>query len=202
MPRRRSTRPEAHTPIAITASAVAATASGPYGRTSRYSGIVPIVPACPGATGTCPQPNHTPMTCATLSRQPANGAGAGLVAPEPVALDDIEHLAQDLDAVPRRRLIDGQRRLDPEAGGVRHRQQTAPHRLGEDALRHPARQRLLRLLVLHQLHPDQETRAVDEADERVAIDERLELALQHLADDARVVDQLLLVDDLQRRRAR
>ena len=47
----------------------------------------------------------------------------------------------------------------------------APHRLGEDPLGHPPRQRLLGLLVRHQLHAEQQAHAVDEADERVAIDE-------------------------------
>src|SRR4029079_15412612 len=109
--------------------------------------MVPIVPECPGAYGTWPQPNQTPMTCAILSAHPTRGAGgAALGLPDPCALDDIEPLAQDLDAVLRGRLVDGQRRLDPEAGRVRHRQQAPLHGLRENAFGHAPGQRLLRLL--------------------------------------------------------
>ena len=39
-------------PTTVTTSAVAATAPSPNGRTIRYSGIAPSVPASPGARGT------------------------------------------------------------------------------------------------------------------------------------------------------
>ena len=37
--------------------------------------MAPSVPVSPGATGMCPQPNQTEITCAVTSRQPRSGGG-------------------------------------------------------------------------------------------------------------------------------
>ena len=61
-PNIRAKRPEAQTPMAVIATAATATATGPCERISKYRGIAPKVPACPGAFGKYPHPNQTART--------------------------------------------------------------------------------------------------------------------------------------------
>src|SRR6185437_1445117 len=94
--------------------------------------------------------------------------------PEPRRLDVIEDLAQHRHAVRRGRAVDGERGLDAEARRVCHREEAALHALVEDDARDLAGERLLRLLVAHELDAEEEAAPVDLADEGVVVHEEAE----------------------------
>src|SRR3569832_2713964 len=93
-----------------------------------------------------------------------------LLLPPGLALDEVEDLFQDREAVHRSRFVGRQRRLDPEVRRVRHREQAAADALVEDPIADLAGQRGLFLLVADALARHEHARAARGADERIAID--------------------------------
>src|ERR1700679_66058 len=115
--------------------------------------------------------------------------------PEALGLAEVEHLSQDRDGVPGRGLVDRERGLETEARRVHHGEEAAAHALFEEAGRDLAREGLLGLLVLHELHPEEEPTAAHRPYERVVVHERLQHLEQSRSHHPRVLGETLLVDD-------
>src|SRR5690349_2480072 len=87
-----------------------------------------------------------------LLRCPAVRRGSGPGLAPGAAAEVLEDLVEDGEALEGGRLVDGERRLEPDVRRVGHGEQATLHALAVHLLHERAVERLLRLAVLHQLH--------------------------------------------------
>src|SRR6266853_2393531 len=141
------------------------------------------------------QPGRWPCT-ATLPR-PMRAPRRRLVSPMPLQ-DHAERLVQDGQALAREVLGDDEGRIDPDRGRVGHRHEPAPQALLVEIPGDLLPDRLAALPVLDQLDPQQEPPPAHLPDGAVLLLEALQLGEHDRADPVRVLDQVLVQDDLER----
>src|SRR6266581_3047527 len=118
---------------------------------------------------------------------------------EPVLADDgVQRLVQDCEPGQCLLFADHERRVDPDRGRVRHRDQAAPQALLVQRLGDGLREGLLRRPVTDELDAEHQPAAAHLADAPVLLLQRLEACEHDLADALGVGDEILLEDDLER----
>src|SRR5512144_1770899 len=141
------------------------------------------------------QPGRWPCT-ATFPR-PMTAPRRRLVSPMP-RQHRPQRLVQDGQALAGEVLGDEEGRIDPDRRRVGHRHEPAPQALLVEIAGDVLADRLAGLPVLDQLDPEQQTPATHLADGAVLLLEALELGEHDRAHPVRVLDQVLVEDDLER----
>src|SRR5207244_11829110 len=116
--------------------------------------------------------------------------------------DGADRLVENLEPFEGGRLVDRERRVDPDGRRVGHRDEPSPQAFLEELLGDVPPEKLLRLAILHELDGEEQALPAHVADDPVLLLQGLETP-EHDGPDARgILDEVLSRDDLERRQAR